>query len=402
MKRSYLDHAATSPMTEDVLASYVQALQMVGNPASTHWHGQEASSLLEQARFDVANMLGSDTAEVTFTSGGTESINIALKGMFWSAVSADAQRNVILLPTIEHHATLEAAEWLAQRQGAELVWLPVTAEGTLTADAVEKTINLVGGHRVAFITCMWANNEVGSISQIESICSAAKSLGVPVHVDAVAALGQVPINFHDSGATMLSLSAHKIGGPTGVGALIASRSAKSESLFHGGSQQRFRAGSQDVAGAVAFANALKLAITAERVNGENSQNSKMRSLRDKLIEGVKKKVPEAVLRGADHTVAGSRLPGNAHFTFPGCQGDSLLFLLDVKGVSVSVGSACQAGVQEISHVLLGMGLSEEEAIGSLRMTLGHNTTEAEIDHFLDNIETVVKDAQKAGITSIST
>lgn len=393
MQRSYLDHAATSPMTDEVFEEYSMALREVGNPASTHSHGQRSSAKLEQARFEIANILGCDTPEVTFTSGGTESINIALKGMFWAARKRDEQKRVILLPAVEHHASIDAAMWLAEHEGAELIWLPVNSAGVVTPDALQQAIAAVGAHRVALISFLWANNEVGSISDVAGLSAVASGHDIPVHVDAVAALGQVEIDFKATGATMLSVSAHKVGGPVGVGALIAARSASIESLFHGGSQQRFRAGTQDVAGAVAFASALKQ-VTCDAVGRAN-----MRRLRDMLVAGVLDSVAEATLRGSA-TETEERLPGNAHFTFAGCQGDSLLFLLDAQGISVSVGAACQAGVQEISHVLLAMGLSESEAIGSLRMTLAHSTSEKEVKHFLEALPKAVADAKKAGITSI--
>lgn len=376
-------------MSAEVLRAYTDALQILGNPASTHTDGQLASAALEQSRREIADYLGCDVPEVIFTSGGTESINLALKGIFWAA---GPSKNIIMLPVVEHHATLETVEWLAEHHNAEPVWLPVNEFGVCTPETLREAIVAAGPEKVALVTYLWANNEVGSLTDVKALSEVASEFGVPVHIDAVAALGQVKINFKESGATMLSVSAHKVGGPVGVGALIAARSAKSEDLFHGGSQQRFRAGTQDVAGAVAFAKALDL----QRNDAHGA--ARMRELRDKIVADVLATIPEARLRGA----ADERLPGNAHFTFEGCQGDSLLFLLDAKGVSVSVGSACQAGVQEISHVLLGMGISEQEAIGSLRMTLAHSTTPEEVARLLEFLPAAVVDAKKAGISSIET
>ena len=390
MLRSYLDHAATSPMPASVREAYSEALAIVGNPASVHAHGQDSGVYLEDARRRVAEALGAEPVEVTFTSGGTESINIALKGMLWHATAGNPDRNVIMLPRTEHHATLDAAMWVEARQGAELFWLPVTAEGVVTPEALEAAITEVGAHRVALVTVLLANNEVGSIADVRGLCAVAKRAGVPVHIDAVAALGQVPLHFDDWGAQLMSVSAHKIGGPVGVGALAIARDAKPEALLHGGSQQRGRSGTQDVAGAVAFAAALDYLGPVE------AYAERLAEKRDRLIARVTEAVPEAVLRGSN-PAGPDRLPGNAHFTFSGCQGDSLLFLLDTQGISVSVGSACQAGVQETSHVLLAMGLPEHEAIGSLRITISGDTTDEELDAFVQALPAAYEHARNAGL-----
>lgn len=392
MSRSYLDHAATSPMQPEVLQAYTHALASVGNPASTHAHGQDASEQLESARFSVAKYLGCEPVEVIFTSGGTESINIALKGGYWARQSEGATRPVILVAEGEHHATVEAAEWLRDHEGAELRWLPIDETGVLQPDTLQQSITEVGAEQIALLTFLWANNEVGSVASTAELCAIAQKANIPVHVDAVAALGQVPINVQECGATMLSVSAHKVGGPVGVGALVSTRTAQVEPLFHGGSQQRGRSGTQNVAGAVAFVAALDQM-------GDPSEHAKtLQYQRDRLVSAVQVAVPEAVLRGADPHIFGARLPGNAHFTFPGCQGDSLLFLLDAAGVSVSVGSACQAGVQEVSHVLLAMGLPEPVAIGSLRMTLSAQTSAQEVDLFVAALPAAVEGARKAGLS----
>ncbi|WP_244302837.1 cysteine desulfurase family protein [Leucobacter coleopterorum] len=238
------------------------------------------------------------------------------------------------------------------------------------------------------------NNEVGSILPVAELCGIAEGSGIPSHVDAVAALGQVPINFAATRASALSVSAHKIGGPVGVGALVLGRHTIADSLLHGGSQQRARSGSQNVAGAVAFAAALDLALGEGRAP-DPERISRLARLRDRLIAGVRDIDPSAVLRGSSDEHA--RVPGNAHFTFPGCQGDSLVFLLDAAGVSVSVGSACQAGVAEISHVLMAMGLSEAEAAGALRFTLGPDTRETEVDSLLAALPAAIDRARSAGL-----
>ncbi|HEU0205885.1 MAG TPA: cysteine desulfurase family protein [Pseudolysinimonas sp.] len=380
----YLDHAATSPLRPEVLAAYTAALSSVGNPSSIHGHGQAARELLELGRDRVSASLGADTAEVVLTGGGTEAVNLGIKGLFWAR-----KRPRIIVPLAEHHATIDSVEWLAAHQGAVLDWIEVDELGRIRIDALEAAL-AVGGDEVALVTALWANNEVGTLQPVAEIVAAAARYGVPVHLDAIAAYGSVPIDFHASGAAALSVSAHKIGGPVGVGALLLARSATVEPLLHGGNQQRARSGTQDAAGASAFGVAAELATTD--VAGHAAR---LATLRDRLVRGIQATVPGATLRG-DPDPAG-RLPGNAHFTFAGCEGDSLLFLLDVAGFSVSTGSACQAGVPEASHVLLAMGLSEADARGALRFTLGPDSTAAEIDALLAALPAVVEQARDAGL-----
>lgn len=390
-------------MPERVLEAYVAALRTVGNPASTHAHGQAASELLEAARERVAAALGCDPAETTLTAGGTEAVNLALKGLFWARRRQGAG-GTLLIAEGEHHATIEAAEWLRDEQGADLRWLPIDAQGLLRPETLQAAINGVGAAEVALVSFLWANNEVGSVQPVAELTTVARAAGVPVHIDAVGALGQLPINFRASGATALSVSAHKIGGPVGTGALVLDRRAAVEPLLHGGSQQRARSGTQDVAGAVAFAAALDEAkVLSPTFDAADSAEfglriARLAALRDRLVDGVRAAVPDAVLRGADPETPGARLAGNAHFTFPGCQGDSLVFLLDAAGVSVSVGSACRAGVAEVSHVLLAMGLPEEEAAGALRFTLGVETSDAEVDALLAALPDAVARARTAGLS----
>lgn len=378
-------------MPESVLRAYTGALAELGNSASTHTHGQAASERLESARDRIARLLGTQRALVTLTGGGTESINLALKGMYWSAKQTSPERNTLLVAAGEHHATIEAAEWLRDAQGAEVHWLPIDAHGVLAPETLREAIDRIGPERIAVVSFLWANNEVGSIQPVAELTAVAHARGVPVHVDAVAALGQLPIDFDRLGADALSVSAHKIGGPVGVGALLLARKTSIEPLVHGGSQQRARSGTQDVAGAVAFATALEVAYA----DGFEERIDRVHRLRDRIVEGVRARVTGAVLRGAWP----ERLPGNAHFTFEGCQGDSLVYLLDEAGISASVGSACQAGVAEVSHVLLAMGLDEHEAIGSLRFTLGFETSDDAVDALLDALPQAVERARAAGLSS---
>nr|WP_017884899.1 MULTISPECIES: cysteine desulfurase family protein [Leucobacter] len=413
--RAYLDHAATSPMPREVLAAYTDALRVVGNPASTHGHGQRASELLEQARERIARALGCDTAELILTGGGTESINLALKGIYWARRASLGPDAVILVAEGEHHATIEAAEWLRDFQGARLRWLPIDADGVLRPAVLEAAIAQEGAENVALVSFLWANNEVGAVQPVAELCRIAASAGLPAHVDAVSALGQLPIDFAAAGAAAVSVSAHKIGGPVGVGALVLGRRIAAEPLLHGGTQQRARSGTQDVAGAVGFAAALDLAVDPDG-RPEPVRAARLRALRDRLVAGVRAADPSAVLRGPEPWAAEGaaatgpgrdaalepvdqpvRVPGNAHFTFPGCQGDSLVFLLDAAGVSVSVGSACRAGVAEISHVLLAMGISEAEAAGALRFTLGPDTRDDEVDALLAALPAALERARAAGL-----
>jgi cysteine desulfurase len=416
----YLDHAATTPMSPAVLAAYVSALSVVGNPSSIHSQGQNARRMLEEAREQVAASVGADAVEVTFTSGGTESINLAIKGLYWArnatgdraaeltggraaASRSDRRRrdltdelpageistssiprNRVLITAAEHHATLDAAAWLASAEGAVVELIPVDAVGRIDLAALESML----GDDVALVSVLLANNEVGTLQPVAEVVAFASRFGVPVHCDAVSAFGYLPIDFHASGLAAMSLSAHKIAGPVGVGALVIARTATVTPLIHGGNQQRARSGTQDAAGAVAFGVAAQLAA-----DGIEARQARLRQLRDRLVAGIHSAVPSAILRGDPI----DRLAGNAHFTFPGCEGDSLLFLLDVAGFSVSTGSACQAGVPESSHVLIAMGLSEADARGALRITLGEETTEAEIDAFVAALPAAVARATSAGL-----
>ncbi|MFT4122439.1 MAG: cysteine desulfurase family protein [Microbacteriaceae bacterium] len=381
----YLDHAATAPMPAAVRDAYARALAVVGNPASIHGHGRAARRLLEEARERVAASLGADAAELVLTGGGTEAVNTAVKGLYWARSAAPGRRRIVV-PRGEHHATIDAVEWLAAREGADLSWIDLDERGRIDLDAFAAAM----GPDVALATALWASNEVGTVQDVEALAGIAREHGVPLHLDAIAAYGALPIDVHALGVAALSVSAHKIGGPAGVGALYLARSASIEALLHGGEQQRSRSGSQDVAGAVAFGVAVELTMATlpERA-------ARLRALRDRLIAGIRAAVPQAELRGDPE----ARLPGNVHVTVPGCEGDSLLFLLDAAGFSVSTGSACRAGVPEPSHVLLAMGLLDEEARGALRITLGEESTAAEIDALLAVLPEAVGRARAAGLAA---
>ncbi|WP_104135404.1 MULTISPECIES: cysteine desulfurase family protein [unclassified Cryobacterium] len=367
----YLDHAATTPMLPAAIAAYAEAMGVVGNPASVHSQGQNAKRMLEESREIVAASLVCDPIEVVFTGSGTEAINLGIKGLYW----ARAPRRRILVPGGEHHATLDTVEWLAQHEDAIVEWIALDDRGRIDLGALEAAIAR-DPLDIALVSVIMANNEVGTIEPVAEVAALAAAHGIPVHVDAVAAYGYIPVDFRAlaaAGVSALSVSAHKVGGPVGIGALVLGRATTVEPLIHGGGQQRkVRSGTQDVAAAVSFA------VAASALIAHGDENARLMALRDRVIAGVALVAPGAQLNG-DST---HRLPGNAHFSFPGCEGDSLLFALDVAGVSVSTGSACQAGVPEPSHVLRAMGRSESESRGALRITLGHTSTDADVDALL--------------------
>ncbi|AAT89254.1 cysteine desulfurase [Leifsonia xyli subsp. xyli] len=386
----YLDHAATTPLRPEAAEALVAALGVVGNPASIHSQGQQARRMLEEARETVAATLGCDPVEVVFTSGGTEAINLAVKGMYWSR-NTGRKRPRILLPGGEHHATTDTVEWLERAEGARPEWLPLDAAGRILPPEFE------GGEDIALLSFLAVNNEVGTVQPTAELVALSRAAGVPAHVDAVSAYGHLPIDFAALGADALSVSAHKIGGPVGIGALVLARTAAVVPLLHGGGQQRqVRSGTQDVAAAVAFAAAAR-AAESER----EAESSRLTALTARLVAGVRAAVPSARLSGPE-PASGERVAGNAHFVFPGAQGDSLLFLLDRAGVSVSTGSACTAGIPEPSPVLLAMGRGEADARSALRFTLGRTSTAADVDALLAALPDVCARATRAGLAERAT
>lgn len=373
----YLDHAATTALRPEARDAWLSAHETLGNASSVHGAGQAARRLLEDARDAVASALGCEPIEVVFTSGGTEAINLAVKGL-WLAADADASATgPIVLPDGEHHATIDAVAWLASRWGATV--RPVGLDSVGRIDPALFADALPGA---ALATALVANNEVGTRNDAAALARAARDAGVPLHLDAVAALGTVALDFaawRDGGATpdglvVMSVSGHKVGAPVGTGALVVSRHAQLTPLAHGGGQQRgLRAGTQDVAGAAAFAAALDIA-EAERAH----EAVRVERLRGRLIDGIRSLVPSAVILGDLR----DRLPGNVHVLFPGTIGETLLFLFDTVGIAVSTGSACQAGVTEPSHVVLALGRDADDARAVLRLTLGRTSTDADVDAFL--------------------
>ena len=390
----YLDHAATTPMVPAAVAAMTEQLRVVGNPSSLHRAGRTARRVVEESRETIAHALGARPSEVVFTSGGTEADNLAVKGLFWSRRSADPRRVRILASAVEHHAVLDCVEWLASHDGAEPVWLDVDELGRVRPETVRSAID-ADPESVALVTVMWANNEVGTVQPIAEIVAIAHNYGIPVHSDAVQAVGQLPINFAASGLDALTISGHKVGGPLGVGALIVARDLSLTPVLHGGGQERdLRSGTLDTPAIAGFAAAVRDAVASQP-----ERAAALIELREDLIRRVLTAVPDAVLNGDPGVAASERLPGNAHFGFPGCEGDALLMLLDARGVECSTGSACTAGVARPSHVLLAMGSDDERARGTLRFSLGHTSTEADVDALLAVLPSAVERAKRAGVVS---
>jgi cysteine desulfurase len=322
---------------------------------------------------------------VIFTSGGTEADNLAVKGMFWAQRDAAGARNRIVASSIEHHAVLDAVEWLARHEGAQISWLPVDGVGRVQPEALRDALGDAGD--VALVTAMWANNEIGTVQPVPALATVACEAGVSMHTDAIQAVGQVPVDFAASGVAAMSVTGHKLGGPVGVGALLLGRDVACTPLLHGGGQERdVRSGTLDVAGIVAFAVAVESSVKRQQ-----EYAATVSSLRDELVARVRAVVPEAVFNGDPI----DRLPGNAHFSFPGCAGDALLLLLDAAGIACSTGSACSAGVAQPSHVLLAMGADDDRARSSLRFTLGHTSTAADIDELIAVLPGAVERARRA-------
>jgi cysteine desulfurase len=386
----YLDYAATSPLRDEVLSVFTDHLKVIGNPSSVHSSGQAVRRSLEDAREVIAAAVGAHRSEIIFTSGGTESNNLAIKGLYWQRQKDSQGRNIVISAGTEHHAVIDPIEWLVKHEGAEAKWLEVSHDGEINLSVLEEFVRL-NHERISLISLMWANNEIGVINDIAAIAEIAARYQIPLHSDAVAAFGHTQVNFAQSGLATMSISAHKVGGPVGIGALVVARAAKLEAIAHGGGQERgIRSGTLNAAGAQAFALAAKLA--AEELD---SELTRIASLRDDLISRVLEIDPTAKLTGATLP----RLANNAHFVFRGCSGDSLLFLLDQAGVCVSVGSACQAGINSASHVLLAMGRDEIDAWGCLRMTLGHESTQADVDAFIAALPAAIAGARKAGLAN---
>ncbi|MBF4763046.1 cysteine desulfurase [Nocardioides islandensis] len=366
----YLDHAATTPMLPVAIEAMTRHLGETGNPSSLHASGRRARRVVEEARETIALALDCRPGDVVFTSGGTEADNLALKGTYWARRDTDPRRVRILSTAVEHHAVLDPLMWLAEEEGAEVELLPVDAQGRLVVEALRESIER-DPESVALVSVMWANNEVGTLQPIADVVALATPHGIPVHSDAVQALGSVPVDFAASGLDLMTITGHKVGGPYGVGALVVRRELEVTALLHGGGQERdIRSGTLDAPAVAGFAAAVEAAVKTQAEHAE-----RLAVLRDRVVAEVQRVVPDAIANG--HPT--DRLPGNAHLRFPGCAGDSLLMLLDARDIECSTGSACSAGVAQPSHVLMAMGMDEEDALSSLRFSLGHTSTDADVD-----------------------
>ena len=388
--RVYLDNAATTPIRPEVLECYIDTLKLIGNPSSVHSSGQQVRQVLEEARESLAKSLDCDRSEVLFTSGGTESDNLAIKGIFWQRRDEDANRNVVISAGTEHHGVIDPIEWLETHEGAEVQLVPVNFDGEIDLAWLAKYLE-ENHSKVALISLMWANNETGVVTDIKAITAMAGVLGIPVHSDAVAAFGHVQTSFKESGLAAMSISAHKLGGPVGIGALIVSRATKLVSIIHGGGQERgMRSGTMNAPAAKAFALAAEIAVITL-----DEERARLAAIKKNLVDKARTINP-----ALGHTAEkADTLPNIVHFTLSGGSGDSLLFLLDQEGISVSTGSACQAGVNRPSHVLIAMGRSEDEAKGCLRITLGHESTESDIEALLTSLPKAIDATLKAGLSS---
>ncbi|MET8603599.1 cysteine desulfurase family protein [Streptomyces rubiginosohelvolus] len=388
---AYLDHAATTPMLPEAIGAMTAQLSVTGNASSLHAAGRRARRTVEESREALADSLGARPSEVVFTSGGTEADNLAVKGLYWSRRDADPRRTRVLAGPVEHHAVLDAVDWLAEHEGANVDYLPVDRHGRVHPEDLREAI-LENPDDIAMITVMWANNEIGTIMPVRELAAVAAEFGIPMHADAVQAFGQLEVDFARSGLAAMTVSGHKIGGPFGIGALLLGRDHTPVPVLHGGGQERHvRSGTLDVPAVASFAVAGRLA--AER---REEFARRVGALRDELVTAVRLAVPDAVL-GGDPDPAG-RLPANAHFSFPGCEGDSLLLLLDAQGIECSTGSACTAGIAQPSHVLLATGTDPDLARGTLRFSLGHTSTEDDVKALAEAIGPAVERARTAGLS----
>lgn len=375
MKRIYLDHNATTPVLPEVLAAMMPYLtEEYGNASSIHAFGQNAREAVERARSSVAALIRARAAEISFNSGGTESNNQAILGV---VAAATGETRHVITSAIEHAAVFDTCKALA-KQGVEVTFLPVDREGLVNPQDVLRAIRPA----TALITIMLANNETGTIEPIEEIGKIAADKGIVFHTDAVQAAGKIPIEVEKLGVHLLSISAHKFGGPKGVGALFVRKGTHLETLMHGGHAERDRRpGTEDVASIVGMGKAAQLARA-----GMDEQRLRLRSLRDRLERGLIFRVPQSWINGAK----APRTPNTTNITVPFIEGESMVIALDLKGIACSTGAACSSGAVEPSHVLTALGLAPEDARATLRLSLGHQTTDEEIDRALDTIPPVIE------------
>ena len=377
--RIYLDHAATSPVSETVLEAMLPFFSLnAGNASAIHGTGREARKAVEKARNQVAEAVGADPREIIFTGGGSESDNLAVKG---TAFAMEQKGRHLITTAIEHPAVLNACRWL-EKHGFEVTYVMPDRKGRIDPEAIRKEIR----EDTVLISVMAANNEIGTLEPVAEIGKIARGNGILFHIDAVQAVGAIPVDVNRWNADLLSLSAHKFRGPKGTGALYIRKGTRIDPLISGGEQERgLRAGTENVPGIVGMGQAIE--ETTEKL-GQNAARNAM--LRNRLAEDILSSVPDAFLNGARE----ERLPNNCSIRFKGIDGEALLLRLDLAGIAASAGSACTAGSQEISHVLKAIGLSDEEAKSSLRLTTGEDNTEEEIDETIQNVKAIVKDLRR--------
>lgn len=393
--RAFVDHAATTPMLPQAREAWLAASQDVGNPSSLHAAGRRVRRIVEEARESIADDLKTRPSAVVFTSGGTEADNLAIKGLFWARRALrGGGAPIVIASSVEHHAVLDPVEWLDKHEGAEVLWAPVDQSGKVDVEWISERV-AAAADRLALVTVMWANNEVGTVQPVEELATMCASAQVPFHTDAVQALGHVPVDLRAVRATAVTISGHKVGGPFGVGALIVDPHQPLVPVSHGGGQERdIRSGTFDAPAAAAFAVAVRHAV-----DQQSRQAQMLRELQSALAEGIQALVPDAVINGGAIADDDARLPGNVHVSIPGAEGDSLLMLLDAAGIDCSTGSACTAGIPEPSHVLLAMGLDERTARSSLRFSFGRTSTMNDVHAVLAALPGVVERARRAGSVS---
>jgi len=387
MSRVYLDNAATTPISEVALQAFIEQSRQLGNPSSLHTYGRKVRKDVEEAREKLAGLIGCHSSEIIFTGSGTEANNLAIKGAYWHRNQGGKQRNVVVISAFEHHAVLDPARWLEDFEGAEVVEVPVTREGFINLSELRNVV-LERHDEIALISIMHSNNEVGTVQPMDDISKIAQEFKIPLHTDAVQSLGKVPLSFKDLGLFAMTISAHKVGGPIGVGALILQKGIDITPILHGGGQERdIRSGTLNAAGIIAF-----VAATQSAMRDLESNAVKISALRKKLVAAIQAEISDATLNGV---LEGATLPGIANISFPNTESDALLLLFDAEGIACSTGSACSAGVQEASHVLMAMGLSEKEARSSLRFSLGTGNSDSDIEYLQTCIKRVIDRARAA-------
>ena len=378
----YFDHAATTPMVQPAIDALTAQILKTGNASSLHSTGRSVRKELEEARESIAKAAGCAAIDVIFTGTGTEADNLAIKGLYW--LGAKAGKKVIITSTFEHHAVMDPIKWLQEHEGATVIEIPVNKSGSLNLAALEEAVNQ-HGEKVAFISIMHSNNEIGTVQPIDQVVKIAGD--IPVHTDAVQSFGKIEFNFNQLGLAAATISAHKVGGPLGVAALILKKGVNIEPVLHGGGQERdIRSGTFNAPGIIAFAAAASNAMAQMK-----ARDVKIRKLKGLLITKVLAAVPDAWVNGQSE----NSLPGVVNITFPGTDNEGLLLLLDMAGIACSTGSACSAGVHRPSHVLMAIGLTEEETTSSLRFSLGESNTEEEIEKLATVIASVVEKSKSA-------